>query len=160
MILALSLAQLATAQITVHDFRLDEKRRSVDVAQLIADATAKYPELAAANLKTEDDEVAALLVLGQKLAEYRLKLDSSTTSLKARVKELEQKPPGSGNSDFNAYMKEKMAEMTSLIGDMRLLPPLAKRAYDLAKTYKPAPSQRTRWLQTWSTVKRLIPQHM
>lgn len=161
LVLGVVAGSLASADIQFHDFGFKERRRSAKVAQLMLDAIEEFPDLNPLESKTTADELAALLALGQRLAEYRRRMESAIQDLDERVKDLMSRRLSHAAREAELEeIRVQLEKMASSIDEAVAIHPLAKRAYDLAKTYRPAPSQRTVWRKTRRTVKKLIPEHM
>ena len=161
LVLGVVAGSLASADIQFHDFGFKERRRSAKVAQLILDAKEKYPELNALESRSSADERRALLALGRRLAEFRLRFDSAGQIMVELFEELE-----SGNLDRSqrdakiSIVKIQIQNLQPSIVEVRAISTLAKRAFDLAKTYTPAQAERRIWRKTWRTAKTLIPKHL
>ena len=161
LVLAVAVGNVGSAQIHVHDFKIDEWHRSQQLALLMVDAAQKYPELAHLNLNSQTEERKALFQLGNNLASEIKGMGVRMSELSKRVTDLES---GSYTTQERELLLKELKENLSHIHfntqDLKVLASLAERSYPLSRTYRPPPRQLAEWRSTWRTVKRLIPRHM
>ena len=149
LVLAVAIGNVGSAQIHVHDFKIDERHRSLQLALLMVDAAEKYPDLAHLNLDSQAEERKALFQLGNSLASERKGMGVRMSELSKRVTDLES---GSYTTqereNLMTELKENLSRIQFNTQDMRVLASLAERSYPVSRTYEPPPRQLAEWRST------------